>query len=91
MDTLHEVPPGPLDREILRRAATILSSDSVWNRYDPTGHMCVVLANPDRPAWKAPKSPTDAARSGGMDGGARTGWRRYADVPSAVTWHPSPD
>jgi len=28
--------------------------------YDVTGHMCVVIANPDRPAWKAPKSPTDA-------------------------------
>jgi hypothetical protein len=28
--------------------------------YDATGHMCVVLANPDRPAWKAPRSPTDA-------------------------------
>ena len=34
MDTLHEVPPGPLDREILERAAAILSSDSVWNRAD---------------------------------------------------------
>jgi hypothetical protein len=21
--------------------------------YDATGHMCVVLANPDRPAWKS--------------------------------------
>ena len=27
--------------------------------YDATGHMCVVLANPDRPAWKA-STPTDA-------------------------------
>jgi hypothetical protein len=28
--------------------------------YDATGHVCVVLANPDRPAWNAPRSPTDA-------------------------------
>ncbi len=28
--------------------------------YDATGHMCVVIANPDRPAWTAPGSPTDA-------------------------------
>ncbi len=28
--------------------------------YDVTGHVCVVLANPDRLTWKAPKPPTDA-------------------------------
>lgn len=28
--------------------------------YDATGHVCVVIANPDRPAWSAPASPTDA-------------------------------
>jgi hypothetical protein len=28
--------------------------------YDATGHVCVVIANPDRPAWRAPASPTDA-------------------------------
>ncbi len=36
--------------------------------YDATGHMCVVLANPDRPAWKAPKSPTDAELRSAFDG-----------------------
>jgi hypothetical protein len=36
--------------------------------YDGTGHMCVVLANPDRPAWKAPKSPTDADVRSAFDG-----------------------
>jgi hypothetical protein len=36
--------------------------------YDPTGHMCVVLANPDRPAWKAPRSPTDAEVRSAFDG-----------------------
>ena len=34
MDTLNEIPAGALDREILERAAKILSSDSVWNRAD---------------------------------------------------------
>jgi hypothetical protein len=34
MDTLNQVPAGPLDREILQRAAKILTSDSVWNRTD---------------------------------------------------------
>ena len=33
-DFSHEVPPSDLDREIVQRAATILSSESVWNRAD---------------------------------------------------------
>ena len=36
--------------------------------YDTTGHMCVVLANPDRPAWKAPRAPTDAEVRSAFDG-----------------------
>jgi hypothetical protein len=36
--------------------------------YDATGHMCVVFANPDRPAWKAPKSPTDAEVRSAFEG-----------------------
>jgi hypothetical protein len=36
--------------------------------YDATGHMCVVLANPDRPAWKAAKSPTDAEVRSAFEG-----------------------
>jgi hypothetical protein len=36
--------------------------------YDATGHVCVVLANPDRPAWKDPKSPTDAEAHSALDG-----------------------
>jgi hypothetical protein len=34
MDTVHQVPPNALDREILQRAAKILVSDAVWNRAD---------------------------------------------------------
>ena len=36
--------------------------------YDATGHKCVVLANPDRPAWKAPASPTDAEARSAFEG-----------------------
>lgn len=34
LDAAREVPPSALDREILERAAAILSSESVWNRAD---------------------------------------------------------
>ena len=34
IDTTKEVPPSALDRDILRRAATTISSDAVWNRAD---------------------------------------------------------
>ena len=34
IDTGHEVAPSDLDRQIVQRAATILSSESNWNRQD---------------------------------------------------------
>jgi hypothetical protein len=34
LDPSHEVPPSELDRQIVVRAAAILSSPSVWNRSD---------------------------------------------------------
>lgn len=34
IDASHEVPASELDRQIVRRADAILSSDSVWNRAD---------------------------------------------------------
>lgn len=34
VDAAHEVPPNALDREVLQRAATMLTSDAVWNRAD---------------------------------------------------------
>jgi hypothetical protein len=34
VDTVKQVPPGTLDRQILERAAAIITSDSVWNRAD---------------------------------------------------------
>jgi ketosteroid isomerase-like protein len=30
--------------------------------YDPTGHMCVSLSNPDHPHWANPEKPTDAEK-----------------------------
>jgi hypothetical protein len=36
--------------------------------YDATGHVCVVLANPDRPAWKAPNAATDAELRSAFEG-----------------------
>jgi hypothetical protein len=34
IDTLNQIPPGALDREILERADKIIASDAVWNRAD---------------------------------------------------------
>src|SRR5262249_25756766 len=34
LDGKQEVPPNAVDREILQRAATIITSDAVWNRAD---------------------------------------------------------
>jgi len=34
VDAAHEVAPNALDREIVRRAAAILTNDAVWNRAD---------------------------------------------------------
>jgi hypothetical protein len=34
IETAQQVPPNALDRAILQRAATILTSDAVWNRAD---------------------------------------------------------
>ena len=36
--------------------------------YDATGHVCVVLANPDRPAWKSSQAATDAELRAAFDG-----------------------
>ncbi len=34
LDASHELAPGALDRQIIQRAAAILSSEAVWNRAD---------------------------------------------------------
>lgn len=36
--------------------------------YDPTGHMCVSLANPNPPRWADPEKPTEAERLRSFDG-----------------------
>ena len=45
LDREHEVSPNPLDARILRRAAEILNSSSVWNRAD--NRQCL----PDATQW----------------------------------------
>ena len=35
--------------------------------YDPTGHMCVSLANPNHPHWANPEKPTDAEKRRSYD------------------------
>jgi hypothetical protein len=34
MDRLNEVPPNGLDRQILKRAAALFTSEAMWNRVD---------------------------------------------------------
>jgi hypothetical protein len=34
VDTVQQIPASALDRQILERAATIITADSVWNRAD---------------------------------------------------------
>jgi hypothetical protein len=36
--------------------------------YDATAHVCVVLANPDRPVWKTRTAPTDAEARSALGG-----------------------
>ncbi len=35
--------------------------------YEPDGHMCAALMNPDRPAWKDPYKATDAEKIASFD------------------------
>lgn len=42
VDASHEVPPSELDRQVVRRAAAILSSASTWNRAD--NRQCPAIA-----------------------------------------------
>lgn len=36
--------------------------------YEPDGHMCAELMNPDRPAWKNPQKPTSDDKISSFDG-----------------------
>jgi len=36
--------------------------------YEPDGHMCAEIMNPDRPAWKNPDKPTDEEKIAAFDG-----------------------
>jgi len=49
--------------------------------YEPDGHMCAVMTNPDRPRWDAP--PTAAQKVAAMDGLAAYCGRFEIDEPRA--------
>lgn len=36
--------------------------------YEPDGHMCAEIMNPDRPAWKDPKQPTNEEKISALNG-----------------------
>src|SRR5271165_5829518 len=36
--------------------------------YEPDGHMCAEIMNPDRPAWKNPDKPTEEEKIAAFDG-----------------------
>jgi len=36
--------------------------------YEPDGHMCAELMNPDRPSWKDPEKPTNEEKITAFDG-----------------------
>lgn len=63
VDTAHEVEPNDLDREIVQRAAAILSSTSVWNRKD--NRQCAAGAS----SWSiyCAMEAATAEVTGGMD------------------------
>ena len=56
--------------------------------YAETGHVCVVIANPDRPAWRAPASPTDAEVRSAFQGlVAYCGTYETNELERSVTHH----
>lgn len=60
--------------------------------YDATGHVCVVLANPDRPVWSSPKNPTDAEVRSAFDGlVAYCGTYETDETKHTVTHHVEAD
>ncbi len=50
-DTMHDGSVRPPDRFGPHSIGFLM--------YDPDGHMCASIMNPDRPAWKDPDKPTD--------------------------------
>jgi hypothetical protein len=74
LDGLHEVSPNPLDSQIIRRAAEILSNPAVWNRAD--NRMCA----PDATKWSIYCAGVRAVEevTGGSGGGHGIDHRRPA-------------
>ena len=57
--------------------------------YEPEGHMCAEIMNPDRPAWKNPAKPTDEEKIAAFDGFiAYCGTYKLDAEHSTVTHYP---
>ena len=57
--------------------------------YEPDGHMCAEVMNPDRPAWKNPDKPTEEEKITAFDGFiAYCGTYKLDAEHSTVTHYP---
>lgn len=57
--------------------------------YEPDGHMCAEIMNPDRPAWQNPTKPTNEEKTAAFDGFiAYCGTYRLDAPHSTVTHYP---
>jgi hypothetical protein len=57
--------------------------------YEPDGHMCAEIMNPDRPTWKNPDNPTDEEKITAFNGFiAYCGTYRLDAEHSTVTHYP---
>jgi hypothetical protein len=57
--------------------------------YEPDGHMCAAIMNPDRPAWKNPNKPVDEEKITAFDGFiAYCGTYKLDAAASTVTHYP---
>jgi hypothetical protein len=55
--------------------------------YAADGHMCAVMANPDRPKWGNPPSPSASQKLAAIEGLAAYCGRFAVDLESHVIWH----
>jgi len=55
--------------------------------YTADGHMCAELMNPDRPAWKDPRNPSDAEKASAIDGFHAYCGRYEIDEADRVMYH----
>jgi Lipocalin-like domain len=81
--------------EITLKDGTVKSDDMFgphpreYIMYEPDGHMCAEIMNPDRPAWKDPDKPTAEEKISAFDGFiAYCGTYKLDAEHSTVTHYP---